>query len=124
MKCPKCSAQMGQVAYEGVVADRCSDCKGIWFDAGESETFRSKKLAAAIDTGDPKRGKELNKLDHYPCPRCSGGMVRMVDAKQPHIWYEQCGACGGAYFDAGEFTDLSSTTIVDFIKRWTTPERS
>lgn len=123
MKCPKCGAAMGQVAYEGVVADRCSDCKGLWFDAGELDTFRDKRLAEEIDTGDPKRGAELNRIDRYPCPRCSGGMIRMVDAHQPHIWYEQCGACQGTFFDAGEFADLSRTTIADYIKRWTTPER-
>jgi Zn-finger nucleic acid-binding protein len=71
---------MEAIEYEGVEVDRCKDCQGIWFDAGESDSYR--------------------------CPRCDGGMLRRVDLKQPHIHYEECTSCRGSYFDAGEFADL------------------
>ncbi len=79
MRCPKCRADMEQVEYDGVEIDRCKYCKGIWFDAGESELLRTKEAAVAIDTGDPRTGKHSNEIDNYRCPRCSGGMMRMVD---------------------------------------------
>ena len=123
MRCPKCRADMEQVEYEGVEFDRCKYCKGIWFDAGESEVLRNKKAAVAIDTGDPRTGMHSNKIDNYRCPRCSGGMMRMVDPQQTHIWYEECTSCRGSFFDAGEFSDLSQHTISDFFKRLSTPER-
>jgi PAT family beta-lactamase induction signal transducer AmpG len=123
MRCPKCRADMEQVVYEGTEIDRCTICGGIWFDAGEIEVMRDKQAAAAIDTGDAKTGKESNAIDHYQCPRCSGSMVRVVDPKQPHIWYETCSSCSGSYLDAGELRDLSSVSIADFFKDLATPER-
>jgi len=123
MRCPKCRTDMEQVAYDGIEIDRCKFCGGIWFDAGESEALRNSRAAAAIDTGDARRGKKTNNIDQYPCPRCSGEMVKVVDPKQTHIWYEGCSSCSGSFFDAGEFTDLSHHSISDFFKRWSTPER-
>lgn len=123
MRCPKCRAEMEQVDCDGIEIDRCKYCKGIWFDAGESEALRDKEAAIAIDIGDAERGKQSNKFDDYPCPRCSGAMVRVVDAQQTHIWYEVCSSCRGSFFDAGEFIDLAEHTISDFFKRFTTPER-
>jgi PAT family beta-lactamase induction signal transducer AmpG len=124
MRCPKCRSDMEQIEYEGTEVDRCTTCNGIWFDAGEIEQLRSKQAAASIDTGDSKTGKQSNTIDRYRCPRCSGAMVKMVDATQPHIWYETCSSCHGSFFDAGEFRDLSERSIADFFKDLTTPERT
>ena len=123
MRCPKCRADMEQVSYAGVEIDRCKYCKGIWFDAGESEALRDKDAVAAIDVGDARAGKRSNKIDNYRCPRCGGGMLRMVDAQQKHIWFEECTACRGSFFDAGEFRDLTQHTISDFFKSWSVRSR-
>jgi len=93
IRCPKCKTDMEQVVYEGIEIDRCNQCKGIWFDAGESQALRDKEAAIAIDTGDAKSGKESNRIDNYRCPRCNGTMVRVVDWHQTHIWYEECSSC-------------------------------
>ncbi|MDX2412690.1 MAG: MFS transporter, partial [Woeseiaceae bacterium] len=111
MRCPKCRADMEQIDFEGTEIDRCKICKGIWFDAGEIELMRDNRAAVAIDTGDASVGKQSNAIDRYPCPRCSGSMVRVVDPQQRHIWYETCGSCGGSFLDAGELIDLSKITI-------------
>jgi hypothetical protein len=39
MKCPKCGADLLTELYHKVQVDRCPDCKGIWFDAGEAESI-------------------------------------------------------------------------------------
>jgi Zn-finger nucleic acid-binding protein len=123
MRCPKCRSDMEQLDVEGTEIDRCLSCHGLWFDAGEIEKLRDKKIAAAIDIKDAASAKEHNTIDRYRCPRCGGAMNRLVDPGQTHIWYEQCGSCHGSYFDAGEFTDLTTLSISDFFKRFTTPER-
>jgi PAT family beta-lactamase induction signal transducer AmpG len=123
MRCPKCRADMEQIDYEGTEIDRCTICKGIWFDAGEIDVLRDKQAAAAIDIGDEKSGKQSNAIDHYQCPRCSGAMVRVVDPEQTHIWYETCSSCHGSYLDAGEMRDLSTMTTLDVFKSLATPER-
>jgi Zn-finger nucleic acid-binding protein len=123
MRCPKCRSDMEQIEVDGVQVDRCTTCRGLWFDPGEIELLRNRKAAAALDIGLVATGKAQNAIDHYRCPRCGGEMVRMVDPQQTHIWYEQCASCHGSYFDAGEFTDLVTVSISDFFKRFTTPER-
>jgi PAT family beta-lactamase induction signal transducer AmpG len=123
MRCPKCRADMEQIDVEGIEVDRCTICNGIWFDAGEMDLLKNKQAAAAIDIGDAKTGKQSNAIDSYQCPRCSGAMVKVVDPRQTHIWYETCSACHGSYLDAGELRDMSSVTISDFFKDLIVPER-
>ncbi|WP_405242634.1 MFS transporter [Lentisalinibacter salinarum] len=125
MRCPKCRADMEVLDVDGTEIDRCFRCRGLWFDAGEAErVLRKKRAAAAIDIGEAAVGRAQNRVDRYHCPRCGGGMVRMVDPRQPHIWYEKCGSCLGTFFDAGEFSDLSEFSIADLFRRWSVPERS
>ncbi len=92
--------------------------------AGELELLRTREAAAAIDTGRASDGKRYNAIDEYRCPRCGGDMTQCVDPTQRHIWYETCVECGGSFFDAGEFRDLSSLTISDLFKRWTSRKRA
>jgi PAT family beta-lactamase induction signal transducer AmpG len=117
MRCPKCRSDMLQLDVDGIVVDRCDRCQGIWFDKGEMEALRDKELAEAIDTGSAKRGPIFNNIDEYRCPRCGGVMTRVVDEQQRHIAYETCTDCGGSYFDAGEFRDISQLTLSDVFKR-------
>ncbi|MGB5256808.1 MAG: MFS transporter [Woeseiaceae bacterium] len=124
MRCPKCRADMEQVDYEGTEIDRCTICNGIWFDAGEIDLLRDKEAAAAIDIGDAAVGRKSNKMDDYQCPRCSGTMVRVVDPRQRHIWFETCSACSGSFLDAGELRDLATINLADFFRDLATPERS
>ena len=39
MKCPKCGGQMEEVALEGIMIDKCTECQGIYFDNGELEAL-------------------------------------------------------------------------------------
>jgi Zn-finger nucleic acid-binding protein len=112
------------VAQGNVVVDRCVQCGGLWFDRNEAERLtKIKGSAAAIDTGDAKVGEEKNQQGKILCPRCQTPMIRMVDLKQHHIWYESCTVCYGKWFDAGEFKDLQEHTIVDFFRDLFTRER-
>jgi len=38
MRCPKCGMELIEIDYKGVKVDKCSECEGIWLDAGELET--------------------------------------------------------------------------------------
>jgi uncharacterized protein len=37
MKCPKCGMELVEIDYKGVKIDECSECSGVWLDAGELE---------------------------------------------------------------------------------------
>ena len=117
MLCPKCRVKMDRVEVDDLEVDRCQICKGLWFDAGEAEALRDKKAAARIDTGDAWEGKQLDFIRNYGCPRCGGRMVKSTDKRQKHIHYETCVDCEGSFFDAGEFFDLTSRSMSDFLKR-------
>jgi hypothetical protein len=38
MKCPKCGMELIEIDYRGIKVDKCSECQGVWLDAGELET--------------------------------------------------------------------------------------
>ena len=37
MKCPKCGSDMVEKEMDNVMIDQCTECQGIYFDAGELE---------------------------------------------------------------------------------------
>jgi len=39
MKCPKCGMELIEIDYKGVKVDKCSEYKGVWFDAGKLEAI-------------------------------------------------------------------------------------
>jgi hypothetical protein len=39
MRCPKCGMELIEIDYKGMTIDRCSECDGVWLDAGELETI-------------------------------------------------------------------------------------
>ena len=38
MQCPKCGMELIEIDYKGIKIDECSECEGIWLDAGELNT--------------------------------------------------------------------------------------
>lgn len=38
MRCPKCGMELIEIDYKEIKVDKCSECEGIWLDAGELET--------------------------------------------------------------------------------------
>lgn len=123
MQCPKCAHDMEKVTYENVEVDRCKLCKGLWFDVMEHEILKGLKGGEQVDVGDAEVGELFNREDRIDCPVCKVPMVRLVDGEQPHIWYEGCPVCYGVFFDAGEFRDLKSFTLMDVIRRFRARER-
>ena len=39
MKCPKCGMELIEIDYRGIKMDKCSECEGVWLDAGELEAI-------------------------------------------------------------------------------------
>jgi uncharacterized protein len=48
MRCPKCGMELIEIDYKNIKIDRCSECEGIWLDAGELETV-SKFKKSGLD---------------------------------------------------------------------------
>jgi len=102
MNCPRCSKALSEIDNEGVTMDFCSDCKGIWFDAGEVASYfelsRDLPMIAAAE-----RQEQASSMS---CPRCSSSMTQMLYAPPNQLTIDQCTSCGGMWFDKGEVQTL------------------
>ena len=116
IKCPKCQGSLESVVYANIEVERCTDCKGIWFDSQEAQKLKKIKGSETIDIGDAKIGSKFNQIADINCPKCQTRLTKMVDNKQSHIWYEKCPVCSGIWFDAGEFKDYKQKGISDIFK--------
>lgn len=113
MKCPKCAAGMATVSFAGIDVERCHACHGLWFDALEHEDLRRIDGSERIDDGLSAVGRAFDVDAPLRCPSCAGAMVRMVDTRQSHLWFESCTSCHGVFFDAGEFRDFKDESWLD-----------
>ncbi|MEZ5559816.1 MAG: zf-TFIIB domain-containing protein [Pseudomonadales bacterium] len=118
MQCPKCPGTLEPKTYgRKITVHRCTDCGGLWCKPEVlMEMKREWMSEAVLDSGDPKLGAALDKLDNIDCPECGVRMEKTSDPRQTHIWYETCSSCGGLFLDAGEFTDLKYDTFMDRIR--------
>jgi uncharacterized protein len=116
MNCPKCQAQMESVTFDKVTVDRCTSCKGIWFDANEQKQLFQAQGSEDIDIGDIRTGRKMDAVREINCPRCRVKMMEVEDVDQHHITFESCPECHGIFLDAGEFEDLKFYTFMDYWK--------
>jgi Zn-finger nucleic acid-binding protein len=112
LECPKCHHGMEEVTHEAVVIDRCTHCKGLWFDEDEAHRLKSLKDGHLLDTGSPKEGWVWDSKADINCPRCGKEMEKSADPKQKHIWYEICRE-HGMFMDGVEFTDFILESLLD-----------
>lgn len=116
MDCPKCGGSLEAVDFRGIEVDRCVDCHGIFFDAGEDLVLKDMVASELIDTGSKHVGEAFDSVRDINCPRCSARMIPVEDTEQRHIRYEVCKDCFGIFLDAGEFEDLKDFSLVERLK--------
>jgi Zn-finger nucleic acid-binding protein len=117
LQCPKCNAPMEQVQVETTQVDRCTRCRGLWFDALEDQDIRGSEEAETLDatTAPSPAKREPRSID---CPRCKAPMIRMVDRLGKRIQYESCPRCHGKFLDAGEFRATEPRSMKDTVRRF------
>lgn len=118
MECPKCPGALEKKTYgRKITVHRCSACGGLWCNPEVLLEMRREWMAEVVlDSGDPRLGQALDKLDDIRCPECDLKMDKTADEKQTHIWFESCPDGHGIFLDAGEFTDLKYDTFMDRIR--------
>ena len=113
MDCPVCTNAMITLELEEVEIDYCTDCGGIWLDAGELEML----------LGEPEKAKQLLasfKIDNAStekprrCPICDKKMYKViVGASKPTLLIDKCRRGDGLWFDAGELHDIFARAKLD-----------
>ncbi|OGT97400.1 MAG: hypothetical protein A2X80_01775 [Geobacteraceae bacterium GWB2_52_12] len=48
MRCPKCGMELVEIDYKTIKIDKCTECTGVWLDAGELEAV-SRLEKSALD---------------------------------------------------------------------------
>jgi Zn-finger nucleic acid-binding protein len=119
LQCPKCKSPMDQVQIENTQVDRCTSCRGLWFDALEDQDVRATEAAATLDApaSGPAPAPAREKRTAFDCPRCKSPMIRMVDRMGRGIQYESCPRCHGKFLDAGEFKALEPRGITATMRK-------
>lgn len=115
LQCPKCKHGMEEVSYDGINVDRCTHCKGLWFDGDEAQRLKRIAGSEVVDEGDPALGRKYDQVQDINCPHCGRTMEKTSHWKQTHIWYEICRE-HGIFMDAGEFTDFKTEKLIDLFR--------
>ena len=106
MNCPVCKNPMIILELEQVETDYCSECGGIWLDAGELELLfeDSSQARRLVESFEPACGlKEKKRL----CPICLKNMDKVLagSENQPVI-IDRCANSHGLWFDRGELSGI------------------
>jgi Zn-finger nucleic acid-binding protein len=117
LQCPKCKSPMEQVQVEQTQVDRCTSCRGLWFDALEDQDVRQSEAAETLDTAATPVAPSKRNQNAIDCPRCKSPMIQMVDRMGRRIQYESCPRCHGKFLDAGEFKALEPRGVKATMRR-------
>lgn len=106
MQCPKClHHELTKQSYNS--PHICKACGGIWLHV----EVGSDLAAISIEPMDPEA--DLNNHDDKTglCPAGHGIMIRAkVDIDEP-FYLEKCTACGGIWFDKGEWLRIAESNL-------------
>lgn len=113
MDCPVCKNAMITLELAEVEIDHCTECGGIWLDAGELELL----------LGEPEKARQL--LDSFKvdtnsteklrkCPICDKKMRKVfVGSAEPALLIDKCRRGDGLWFDQGELHDIVDRAQLD-----------
>jgi Zn-finger nucleic acid-binding protein len=113
MDCPVCKNAMITLELDEIEIDYCTDCNGIWLDAGELELL----------LGEPEKTRQL--LDSFKidfncteaprkCPICDKKMQKtIVGTSKPTLLIDKCSRGDGLWFDRGELQDIINRADLD-----------
>ena len=113
MDCPVCKNAMITLELADVEIDHCTDCGGIWLDAGElelllGESGKSKQLLDSFKIA-PDSSEKVRK-----CPICDKKMLKIViGSSEPALLIDKCQKGDGLWFDKGELQDIVDRAELD-----------
>jgi len=109
---------MEKVTFQEIVVDRCTSCRGIWFDALEKEHLAKIKGSEAIDVATSTGPKPTAHMPKLICPICHTRMIEMVDHLHSNLHYESCTVCYGVFFNPNEFRQYKEHSILQVFSDW------
>jgi Zn-finger nucleic acid-binding protein len=113
MDCPVCKNAMIVLELAEVEIDYCTDCGGIWLDAGELELLlgnsqQTKQLLDSFKINSSSTEKRRK------CPICLKKMQKIdVGTSMPNLLIDKCVRGDGLWFDHGELQDVLDRAKLD-----------
>ena len=112
MKCPVDKSPLIVLELEQVEIDYCSECKGVWLDAGELELLmgtapETQHLLASMKK--PPRVKEKKRK----CPVCAKTMTKVLCGPEQNVLIDKCRLNHGLWLDHGELESLLTAGGLD-----------
>jgi Zn-finger nucleic acid-binding protein len=113
MDCPICKNAMITLELAEVEIDHCTDCGGIWLDAGELEILlgQAQHVRQLLDSFKVSAG-----VTEKPrkCPICDKKMQKIIiGAAEPALLVDKCRRGDGLWFDKGELEDILGRARLD-----------
>ena len=133
MKCPVCkTVELSLSTLESNLTSRhCDHCGGNWIPSFEYWKWREAhkenlpEQDAAPHAPNPSTGVLIAKL----CPECSRILIKFRVGRGVNFSLDQCGNCGGIWFDKDEWEALKARNLHDdvhtiFTAPWQSQVRS
>lgn len=117
MNCPACKDTLVILELHGIEIDYCTNCSGIWLDAGElelmidDETERAKLIQSLAVV----QGIKERKLK---CPVCKRKMEK-VKHNLVEVIADKCVKNHGIWFDKGELEEIIKSASVNGENKFT-----
>ncbi len=119
MNCPKEKPPIALMPVdlgEGLTAQRCDQCEGVWIAADDYLAWRDRQGAQqSADDLEAAPIATVIQFEHAPqddrgalCPGCGHILSRARAGLESSFYLERCDNCGGIWCDKGEWEVLKS----------------
>ncbi len=110
MQCPRCAGRTRKVRVKSVRVDRCTSCRGTWYDAGELRLIKDREQRGDyrwidVDLWKDRRKFLTGEQEGLVCPKDGRPMTTVRYGKSP-VRVEICGHCKGIWLDRGEYEKI------------------
>ena len=116
MVCRFCGGEMSCEPRLDVNYYECTDCGGIWFNAGELETLFRKRVRLALPA---IPDEDVPRPDHEPtneCPHCGDG-VHLIPKTTYAARNVQVPVCFGHYLSRSQTREIVDRVCSGFLRR-------
>jgi len=123
MDCPRCSAEMAEIASDDGTLQRCSSCGGLWIDVADlNRVLLHANLPALSALGGFVNPDEIAGM----CPACHVDLVAVEGGVKRSLHYDTCESCGGIWLEGPDEDEIPESIdakqaekeIVDFYRQF------